>query len=676
VVKQSTANTLEVAQAVKTELAPITAGLPEGMRLGIAFDSSRFIERSIEEVFKTLWQALLLVLVVTFLFLRSVRATVIPLVTIPVSLVGAFIFIYALGFSVNVLTLLALVLAIGLVVDDAIVMLENIHRRIEAGMDPRRAAFEGSREIAFAVVAMTLTLATVFAPLAYMSGNTGRLFREFALAVSAAVLVSGFVALSLSPMMCSRMLAQEATHGRLYRLSEHVFERIHAAYRRLLAAALAVRTLVILFGVLVGAASGVLATRIPSELAPIEDRGTIIGIISAPEGATMTYTDRYARRVETLLAEVPEIQGYLAEASAYPGIVNLDSDLKLDKPDLRVTVDRDKAADVGVEVAAIGTTLETLLGGRQVTRFKRGGEQYDVVVQITDEERRVPADLGSIYVRGRDGQLVQLDNLVSVKETVAAKELNYFNRLRAATVQGNVAPGYTLGDALGFLEKTANEVLPPTARTDLDGQSREFRESSTALHLTFGLALVFIYLVLAAQFESFIDPFVILLTVPLGITGALVALKLSGGTLNVYSEIGLVMLIGLITKNGILIVEFANRLRSRGYDAMAAVQEAAVLRLRPILMTTSAMILGALPLALAGGPGAESRAPIGWVIVGGLSFGTLLTLFVIPTAYTLLARRDRATGTEAYEPSPAPGPAALADRFRSPQSRREWAQRR
>ena len=675
-VKQSTANTLEVAQAVKTELAPITAGLPEGMRLGIAFDSSRFIERSIEEVFKTLWQALLLVLVVTFLFLRSVRATVIPLVTIPVSLVGAFIFIYALGFSVNVLTLLALVLAIGLVVDDAIVMLENIHRRIEAGMDPRRAAFEGSREIAFAVVAMTLTLATVFAPLAYMSGNTGRLFREFALAVSAAVLVSGFVALSLSPMMCSRMLAQEATHGRLYRLSEHVFERIHAAYRRLLAAALAVRTLVILFGVLVGAASGVLATRIPSELAPIEDRGTIIGIISAPEGATMTYTDRYARRVETLLAEVPEIQGYLAEASAYPGIVNLDSDLKLDKPDLRVTVDRDKAADVGVEVAAIGTTLETLLGGRQVTRFKRGGEQYDVVVQITDEERRVPADLGSIYVRGRDGQLVQLDNLVSVKETVAAKELNYFNRLRAATVQGNVAPGYTLGDALGFLEKTANEVLPPTARTDLDGQSREFRESSTALHLTFGLALVFIYLVLAAQFESFIDPFVILLTVPLGITGALVALKLSGGTLNVYSEIGLVMLIGLITKNGILIVEFANWLRSRGYDAMAAVQEAAVLRLRPILMTTSAMILGALPLALAGGPGAESRAPIGWVIVGGLSFGTLLTLFVIPTAYTLLARRDRATGTEAYEPSPAPGPAALADRFRSPQSRREWAQRR
>ncbi|MGH8568329.1 MAG: efflux RND transporter permease subunit, partial [Gammaproteobacteria bacterium] len=543
VVKQSTANTLEVAQAVKAELAHITAGLPEGMRLGIAFDSSLFIERSIEEVFKTLWQALLLVLCVTFLFLRSVRATVIPLVTIPVSLVGAFIFVYALGFSVNVLTLLALVLAIGLVVDDAIVMLENIHRRIEAGMDPRRAAFEGSREIAFAVVAMTLTLATVFAPLAYMSGNTGRLFREFALAVSAAVLVSGFVALSLSPMMCSRMLAQGAAHGRLYQLSERVLERINAAYRRLLAATLAARPLVVLVGVLVGVASGLMVTQTPSELAPVEDRGTIIGIVSGPEGATMAYTDRYARRIETLLAEIPEIAGYfmvvapgldrpspvnfamafvslkpweerarkqqaiaadlapklmslpgvlafpinpaplgqsfrqtpiqfviqgssypelqafverlMAEASAYPGIVNLDTDLKLNKPELRVTVDRDKAADVGVEIAAIGTTLETLLGGRQVTRFKREGEQYDVVTQMAEDERRVPADLGSVYVRGRDGRLVQLDNLMTVKETVAAKELNHFNRLRAAILQGNVAPGYTLGDALGFLEKTA-----------------------------------------------------------------------------------------------------------------------------------------------------------------------------------------------------------------------------
>jgi multidrug efflux pump len=413
------------------------------------------------------------------------RATVIPLVTISVSLVGAFIFLYALDFSINVLTLLALVLAIGLVVDDAIVMLENIHRRIEAGMEARRAAFEGSREIAFAVVAMTLTLATVFAPLAYMTGNTGRLFREFALAVSAAVLVSGFVALSLSPMMCSRMLALDGAHGRLYDVSERVFERIHAAaYQRLLAAALLVRPLVLLFGASVGAASGVLATRIPSELAPIEDRGTIIGIISAPEGATMAYTDRYARRIETLLAEVPEIAGYfmvlapglerpnpvnsamafvslkpweertrkqqeiaaelapkldslpgvlafpinpaplgqgfrqtpiqfviqagsyqelqglaaklMEKASAFPGIVNLDSDLKLDKPELRVAVDRDKAADLGVEIADIGTTLETLLGGRQITRFKRAGEQYDVVVQVAGEERRVPADLGSI----------------------------------------------------------------------------------------------------------------------------------------------------------------------------------------------------------------------------------------------------------------------------------------
>ncbi len=727
VVKQSTANTLEVAQAVKNELPAITASLPPGMQLRVAYDSALFIERSIEEVFYTLGQALLLVLAVTFVFLRSVRATLIPFVTIPVSLIGAFIFIYAFGFTVNVLTLLALVLAIGLVVDDAIVMLENIYRRIEQGMAPVRAAFEGSREIAFAVIAMTLTLATVFAPLAYMSGNTGRLFREFALAVSAAVMVSGFVALTLTPMMCSKMLVARSAHGWIYTASERWLASLTLAYRKVLTAALKHRGMVLLGVLGVAAMSAVLFTELKSELAPIEDRSIIIASVSAPEGATMAYTDRYARRIEDILSRIPEVKGYfmvvapglqrpnpvnsalafinlkpwsertlsqqelaaalqpklfslpgvlafpsnppslgqsfasrpvqfVVQANSYAelqtlvdalvnkgqqfaGLVNLDVDLKLNKPQLRIAVNRDKAADVGVEVAEIGRTLETLLGGRQVTRFKREGEQYDVIVKVADAERRTPDDLTSIYVRGGAGQLVQLDNVVAVTETVAPVALNHFNRLRAAIISAGIAPGYSLGDGLRFLEETAKEVLPPAARTDLDGQSREFRESSTTLYTTFALALIFIYLVLAAQFESFIDPLVILLTVPLAVAGALLALKASGGTLNVYSQIGLVMLVGLITKNGILIVEFANQLQGRGHARLDAVIEAAGLRLRPILMTTFAMILGAAPLALAVGAGAESRQPIGWVIVGGLSLGTLLTLFVIPTAYTLLARR-------------------------------------
>jgi multidrug efflux pump len=483
-------------------------------------------------------------------------------------------------------------------------------------------------------------------------------------------------------------------------------------------------------GVFLAAAvgAGLLFQSLKTELAPLEDRGFFIGITLAPDGATMSYTQDYARRVEQMYQEVPEIANYfvvvapglekpnpvnlafsfvslkpwdererkqqqvtaelrgrmfanlpgvlsfpidppslgqsfrsspvqfvvqatsyeeldrlvkklVAKARAYPGLENVDSDLKLNKPQLLVTIDRDKAADLGVEIEAIGRTLETLLGGRQVTRFKREGKQYDVVVRLDDAERRQPTDLTSIYVRGKDRQLVQLANLVKVKETVAPKELNHFNRLRAAIIQANVTPGYTLGDALAFLEKTAKEELPPTAQIDFDGQSREFKESGTALYLTFVLALLFIYLVLAAQFESFVGPLVIMLTVPLAMTGALGALKLTGGTLNVYSQIGLVMLIGLITKHGILIVEFANQLRDRGMERFEAVIEASTLRLRPILMTTAAMVLGAVPLALAVGAGAESRQPIGWVIVGGLLLGTLLTLFVIPTAYTLLMVR-------------------------------------
>jgi len=741
VVKQSTANTLEVAQAIKATLPQIQSALPEGMKLQVAFDSSLFIERSIEAVFEAMAEAMALVVLVIFLFLRSARATLIPFVTIPVSLVGAFIFLYAMGFSVNILTLLGLVLAIGLVVDDAIVMLENIHRRIEGGLPPFRAALLGSKEIAFAIVAMTLTLVAVFMPIGFMTGNTGRLFTEFALTVAAAVLVSGFVALTLTPMLCSKLLHHTQRRSTFYALTERWLNGMNGGYRKLLGWTLNRRWIVLGAFLLTGGASVALFLSLKSELAPLEDRGILIGVLVAPEGATMNYTDRYARQVEQFYAQVPEVNSYfmvvapglerpnpvttalsfvnlkpweertrkqqqiaaelapkmfglpgvlafpinppslgqsfrnppvqfvvqgnsyaelqemvdklMARARSYPGLANVDTDLRLNKPQLSVTLKRDKVADVGAEVDEIGQTLETLLGGRQVTRFKREGEQYDVIVRLKPEDRTNPTDLTSIFVRGRDGGLIQLSNLVDIRETVAPKELNHFNRLRSATISANVAPGYSLSDALGFLEQAAAETLPASAQTSLDGQSREFRESGSTMYVTFALALVFIFLVLAAQFESFRDPFVIMLTVPLAIAGALLSLKLTGATLNVYSQIGLVMLVGLITKHGILIVEFANQLQERGRGVREAVIEAAALRLRPILMTTAAMVLGAVPLAFAAGAGAESRQPIGWVIVGGLLLGTLFTLFVVPTAYTLVARRrvrEEDEGAQAQEP--------------------------
>ncbi|MCX7108868.1 MAG: efflux RND transporter permease subunit [Proteobacteria bacterium] len=728
VVKQSTANTLAVALAVRNELPKINSALPEGLKLKIAFDSALFIEESINGVYHTLLESLVLVLVVVWLFLRSLRATLIPFVTIPVSLIGAFIFINALGFSVNILTLLALVLAIGLVVDDAIVMLENIHRRIEDGMDPMEAAFAGSREIAFAVVAMTLTLAAVFAPLAFMSGNTGRLFSEFALAVSCAVLVSGFVALTLTPMMCSRLL-QASGHGKDGK-APTAWDSFIGLYRVSLLFCLRWRWLVVLVLACVAGAAVLLFNSLNAELSPVEDRGNIFAVVSAPEGATLDYTDGYARQIESFLAPIPEIDtyfvvvapglerpnpvnsaiafirmkpwgerqrsqqqialelmpkflglpgvmafpinppslgqsfrsspvqfviqgpsyeeldkalgGFMAKAAQFPGLVNLDTDLKLNKPQLSLDVNREKAAAIGVEVDDIGRTLQTLLGGRQVTRFKQAGEQYDVILKLGDEARATPADMNTIYLRGREGKLTPLGNLVAIRENAAAKELNHFNRLRAVVVTANIAPGYTLSQALEYLGKTAKEVLPPSFQTELDGQSREFMESSKTLYLTFGFALIFIYLVLAAQFESFRDPLMIMLTVPLAITGALLSLKLSGGTLNVYSQIGMVMLIGLITKNGILIVEFANQLQEQGKGVKEAVVEASMLRLRPILMTSLTMILGAVPLAFATGAGAESRQQIGWVIVGGLAVGTVFTVYVIPTIYTLMAKNRTA----------------------------------
>ncbi|MBS1146158.1 MAG: acriflavin resistance protein, partial [Proteobacteria bacterium] len=738
IVKQSTANTLEVARAVKAELPRLEAALPEGMQIKVGFDSSIFIEKSIDAVYKTMLEAMVLVVGVIFLFLRNWRATLIPFVTIPVSLIGAFIFLYAMGFTINVLTLLGLVLAIGLVVDDAIVMLENIYRHIEEGMPPYEAALKGAKEIGFAVVAMTLTLAAVFAPLAFAEGNTGKLFTEFALTVAAAVLVSGFVALTLTPMMASRILRHETRHNALFNFGERVLKGLNSAYTRGLTRVVRHPLIVALVFVLVAAAAFGLFKSLKSELAPTEDRGFFIGFMLAPEGSTLQYTDGYARQLEGIYQNVPEIrtafvvvapglerpnpvnsalsfvmlkpweertrsqmaiteslgpqmfmgmpgvmafpinppslgqsfrnpplqfvvqapsyaeldksvEALMTKVRAYPGLVNADTDLKLNKPQLKVNINRDKAAQMGVGVDTIGRTLETLLGGREVTRFKQAGEQYNVVVQLDPAARATPRDLTAMYVRGTDGSLTALSNLIAVTETVAPKELNHFNRQRAAIISANIAPGYTLGEALTFMDKAAKDTLPNSARTALDGQSREFGESGQTLAITFGLALIIIYLVLAAQFESFVAPFIILLTVPLAATGALLALKLTGATLNVYSQIGLVMLVGLITKHGILIVEFANQLRARGKNKVEAVIEAASLRLRPILMTTAAMVLGAVPLALAAGAGAESRSPIGWVIVGGLLLGTLLTLFIIPVAYTLLTRNATVSAT-----SPAP----------------------
>jgi len=737
VIKQAVANPLELSNAVRAEVARMNETLPPGMKLVIAYDTSVFIDRSIHSVFETIGEAILLVVLVIFFFLRSLRATVIPIVTIPVALVGAFALMYFMGFTINTLTLLAMVLAIGLVVDDAIVMLENIFRHIEEGMPRRKAAILGSREIGFAIVAMTLTLTSVFAPLAFATGRTGRLFIEFALTLAGAVLVSGFVALTLSPMMCSLLLRHQEKHSRIYNLIEGWIVGLTSGYRSALTWTLHHRGLVVVLWFVVLGTGAYVFMHLKSELAPTEDRGIVFGLVTAPQGSTPQYTGDMIRPIEDLYRDIPEAVAYTAIAgyptvvdgsavlrlkpwesrkrkqqeiaeelrpalaaipganvfvinppslgqsfrstpidyivmsqvsypelarvvdrmldevrSKYPFIQNLQIDLRLNTPEVRVNIKRDKLSDIGVPVDTLGRTLETYLGGRQVTRFKQAGEQYDVIVQAAAADRMVPADISGAFVRARDGGMVQLSNLVDIHEGVSPQSLNHFNRLRAVRITGTLAPGYSIDDGLKAMDAAAKATLPPTAQTDLDNQSREFRKSGAEIYFTFVLALAFIYLVLSAQFESFVHPFVIMLSVPLSMTGALIALYLAGQTLNIYSQVGLVTLVGLITKHGILIVEFSNQLRDKGESLMDAVVDAATLRLRPIIMTTGAMVLGAVPLATAFGAGAESRIPIGLVIVGGMLFGTLLTLFVVPTAYTLLARHRRSTTFDAA-PHPA-----------------------
>ena len=729
IIKQAVANPLDVANAINAVLPRINESLPEGTSVEIGFDSTVFIDRSINNVFITIVEAVVLVTLIILVFLHSFRAAFIPVVTIPVSLIAGFALMYLAGLSINTLTLLALVLAIGLVVDDAIVMLENIYRYIEEGMKPFDAAIKGAREIGFAIIAMTLTLAAVYAPIAFTPGRTGRLFLEFAVTLAGAVIVSGFVALSLTPMMCSKLLKHNDKPNFLVRGIERALALLETGYRKSLTAVVAFRWIVLMVAFGVAGLGAYLFTQIKSELSPTEDRGTVSIQASAPEGASFAYTRRYANDIEQILGGVPELrsalvivgageatrilsfarlkdwaerdksqqaivqeispklrgiagvqafasnpaslgtrgfgkpfQFVLQSSSSYedlnkvarqlieklednPGFADLDTDLRLNKPQIEVQIDRARAADAGLDVSVIGRTLETLMSGRNVTRFEIDGEQYDVTVALPVESRSSPDILSQIYVRGSNDTMVQLSSVVSYKEGVAPRELKRFNQLRAVTIEANLTPGFALGDAISAVNTAASDVLPDNVVSDLTGQAREFRDSSSNLAFIFLLALAFIYLVLAAQFESFRDPLMIMLSVPLSITGALAALWWTGGTLNVYSQIGLVTLIGLITKHGILIVEFGNRLQDGGSNRRTAVVDAAVLRLRPILMTTAAMVLGALPLVLATGAGAESRTQIGWVIVGGMTFGTLLTLYVVPSVYAIMGRNFGHMGT-------------------------------
>ena len=724
VIRQATANPLEVAAGVRAMMPRIQEDLPASIEVRQANDNSVFIDRSIKSVYRTIAEAVVLVALVVFVFLRTLRASFIPLVTIPVSLIGSFALMAAAGFTVNTLTLLALVLAIGLVVDDAIVVLENIFRHIEEGLEPFQAALKGAKEIGFAVVAMTLTLAAVFAPLAFTPGRTGRLFTEFALTLAGAVIVSGFVALTLTPMLCSKLLRHNAKPTRFDSGMEKVLVWISERYAGALRLALHHRWFVVLVMLASGAGSWWLFSTSKSELAPQEDRGVIFMPVNAPDGATLEFTARYLDAIDGITAQYPEFdrrfmflgggqvsqatsilrtvdwsersittqelarklqpqlaglpgvtafpitppslgqgfrerpinfvivtsdsyanlarvtQDFMGALAKNPGFVSPDNDLRLNKPEVFLEVDRERAADLGVNVDQVARTVETMLGGRAVTRYKRDADQYDVLVQTDAAGRTTPEHIEKLFVRGRNETMIPLASLVKVREAVSPRELNHFNQRRSVSITANLAPGYALGEALQFMDKTAREVLPEGYTTELNGVSREFRASSGALGVVFVLALLFIFLVLAAQFESFIDPFVIMLAVPLSMVGALAALQWSGGTLNVYSQIGLITLVGLITKHGILIVEFSNQLRIQGKEIMEAVVEASALRLRPILMTTGAMVLGAVPLALATGAGAESRQQIGWVIVGGMTVGTLLTIFVVPVVYTLLARKS------------------------------------
>ena len=720
VVRQSKSNIIAVAEAIHAELPRIQASLPPGVHLTPAFDQSIFVSRSIQEAEETLILAAGLVVVIIFVFLRNLRATIIPGLAIPTSIVATFAIMYFLGFSINNFTLLALTLAIGIVVDDAIIVLENAYRhQEEVGEDPETAATNGTREIAFAVVATTISLVAVFTPLAFLKGSTGRLFNEFGIAVAGSVLISGFVALTLTPMLCAKILRVPQRHGVFYRALESGFNHLASGYARTLALALRRPGLVVAGVVLVTLGAVFVFRSLEREFVPPEDRGWFFSFIIAPEGSSLAYTDEYQRRAEAVQAKIPEIDSYfsvvnigdgvsrgiiftnlkdwadrergaqeiigeiqgqyfaipgvlafavqppafgwgspvnfviqhpdfatltkgndtlLARARQIPGLLNVDSDLRVNKPQLTVSFDRDRAEDLGIPVGDVATTLQVLLGGREVSTFTRANKQYDVIVQLDPRARATPSDMTGLYLRGRGGELVKLEALASVQEGVGPRELNHFNRVRSATLTASLAPGFTLGAAIDSLNRVAAEVLPQGSSTALAGESRELEESGSSLYFAFVLALVVVFMVLASQFESLVHPFTVLLAVPLAVTGALFTLMLVGSTINVYSQIGMILLIGLVTKNSILLVEYINQLKERGMSTIDAALEAGRIRLRPILMTSVATVMGAMPIALGLGAGALSRRPLGYAIVGGMVFSTLLTLYVVPSVYVIFDR--------------------------------------
>lgn len=741
-IKQSTANTIAVARAVKEEAARINAaGLPNGMTIEQSYDTSVFIEGAIREVYKTLFIATCMVIFVILVFLGSVRATLVPAVTLPVSIISTFVVLYILGFSVNLLTLLALVLAIGLVVDDAIVVLENIVRRTKTyGEPPLVAAFRGSRQVGFAVIATTLVLISVFVPIAFLEGAVGRLFSEFALTMAAAVGFSSFVALSLSPMIASKVLSETSKPTALQRAVDYAFTHFQSAFMASLKMALKARLLVVILFFALSACIFWIFERVPQEYAPKEDTGAFFILVNGPEGATYSYMEEYMTEIERrllpyvksgefqrllvraprgfnnyetfnsgiiivvlsdwntrrpawpIMGEVRKIMSELPGVRAFPvmrqgftrgiqkpvrvtigggtwkelaswrdtlvgelnknnpGIVGLDWDYKETQPQLRVEINYDRAAELGVTVSNIGRTLQTMLGSRRVTTYIDKGEEYDVILEGLRDTQRTPTSLQNIYVRSeRSNSLIPLSNFVDVREEADSTSLNRYNRIRAITLEANLQDGAVLGDVLDHIGDTVRSKLPPTAIIDYKGQSLDYKKSGSSIFFVFLLGVTIVFLVLAGQFESWIHPFVIMLTVPLAVGGGLFGLWITGSTLNIYSQIGLIMLVGLAAKNGILIVEFANQLRDKGSDFDTALLEASRTRLRPIVMTGITTAAGSIPLILSSGAGSETRMVIGIVVLFGVVAATVMTLYIVPVAYSLFARGTGAVGDVARE---------------------------
>ncbi|WP_200974641.1 efflux RND transporter permease subunit [Echinicola sp. 20G] len=723
-------NSIEIVDEFYRRLEFIKKDLPSDIELGIGFDTTQYIRSSISEVQETILLAFLLVVAIIFIFLRDWRTTFIPVLTIPISLVGVFFVMYLMDFSINVLTLLGIVLSIGLVVDDAIVVLENIYSKIEKGENPDTAAEKGAEEIFFAVIATTIALAAVFLPVIFLSGTTGRLFREFGIVVAGAVIISSFVALTMTPMLSSKLLKKREKHNWFYNFSEPFFLWLNEKYERALVMFMKVRWISFIVIVLMGVGIYALFISIPSELAPVEDRGEMRINMSGPEGATFDYMDRVIdellhemmtsispdiwhsfisvtspgfgtastnsgfirvrlvdaherevsqqqvfEQISGILKNKTDVRAFASQPQSIgdrrgglpvqyviqaPSLEKLkevippfmdrvnqssvfefsDINLKFTKPEIEVEIDRDKARNIGVSVQEIARTLQLSYSGQRFDYFIMNGKQYQVVGEMQLEDRNEPINLRMLYVRAENGQLVQLDNLVTIKEKSTPPQLYRFNRFVSATISAGLAPKQTIGNGLEEMDLIAAEVLDDTFTTDVAGVSKEFRESSNSLIFAFLFALILIYLVLSAQFESFMDPLTIMFTVPLALCGALLSLWLFDFTLNIFSQIGIIMLIGLVTKNGILIVEFANQRKAHGLDIEEAIVGAAAARFRPILMTSLSTILGILPIALALGAGAESRMPMGVAVIGGLVISTLLTLFVIPAVYTYLTSKS------------------------------------